>query len=119
MIDLEVNQAIYQLAQGVEVDDDTTCVDLINELGFCTRGTYLETEHTLRHFRQVGWNPDLFDRTYCDHTASAAAGDAGILEKAEQAWRQLVASQEPIDVPPDFARELDRIVEAAKKELLS
>jgi trimethylamine:corrinoid methyltransferase-like protein len=118
MIDLEVNQAIYQLARGIEVDDDTTCVDLINQLGLCTRGTYLETEHTLKHFREVGWNPNLFDRTYCDHTGTASAGDEGILEKADRTWRQLVAAQEPIQVPPDFACQLDRIVEAAKKELL-
>jgi trimethylamine:corrinoid methyltransferase-like protein len=66
----------------------------------------------------VGWNPNLFDRTYCDHTGTAAAGDESILERAERTWRQLAASQEPIELPPDFARELDRIVDAAKKELL-
>jgi len=118
MIDLEMNKAIYKFAHGLEVNDETCCVDLIDELGFCERRSYLETEHTLRHFREVGWNPTLFDRSYCDHTAAASSNDDAILDRAEHAWRELVAAQEPMEVEPGFARELDRIVESARKELL-
>jgi hypothetical protein len=34
-------------------------------------------------------------------------------------WRDLVAAQESVEREAAFIRELDRIVEAAKKELLS
>ena len=119
MIDLEVNEAVYKLAQGVEVDEDTLCLDLINELTFCRHGTYLETDHTLRHFRRVGWNPSLFDRRYHDHAQPAVFGDGDILERADRAWRELVASQEPVEVEPSMVKELDRIVQAAREELLA
>jgi trimethylamine:corrinoid methyltransferase-like protein len=112
MIDLEMNEAIYKLGRGIEVNDETCAVDLINELLFCERGTYLESEHTLAHFRDIGWNPRLFDRSYFDHTQPAPCGDEQILQQADQAWRQLVASQPPPTVDAATRRELDRITAA-------
>jgi len=119
MIDLEMNEAIYLLARGMETNDDTCAVDLINDLTFCAQRTYLESNHTLAHFRNLGWYPRLFDHRCGDHTQPAPRGDDAMLQQADQAWRKLVASQEPIEVEPGFARELDRIVTAARAELLS
>jgi trimethylamine--corrinoid protein Co-methyltransferase len=119
MIDLEMNEAIYKFARGIEISEETCAVDLINELTFCQRRTYLESKHTLSHFRSAGWYPKLFDRACCDHSSPAPSGDDKVLQEADQAWRRLVASQAPIEVDPAFAREIDRIVEAARSELLA
>lgn len=119
MIDLEMNEAQWKFNRGIEVNDDACAVDLIHELGFCERQTYLESEHTLTHFRRVGWYPQLFDRTYCDHTRPAPANDERHLQKADRRWRELVDAQPALEVEPGFARELDRIVAAARKELLA
>ena len=119
MIDLEMNEAIYKFVRGIEVNDETCAVDLINELAFCEPRTYLESEHTLTHFRRLGWYPRLFDRTCCDHTDPARKGDDKMLQQADQTWRKLVAGQEPIEIEPAVAREIDRIVEAARRELLT
>jgi len=119
MIDLEMNEALYKFARGIEVNDDACAVDLINDLVFCQERTYLESAHTLQHFRQLGWYPRLFDRQYCDHTGPAPAGDDKLLQQADDAWRKLLANQEPIEVDPHFAREIDRIVAAARRELLT
>ncbi len=119
MIDVEANEAIYRFGGGIEVNADTCAVDLINELLFCERRTYLESEHTLAHFRQVGWNPRLFDRSYFDHTGAAPCGDERILQQADQTWRRLVANHQAPTLDSAMMRELDRIVTAAKKELLA
>ena len=119
MLDLKINEAIYKFSRGIEVNDSTCAVDLINELLFCERQTYLESEHTLAHFRQVGWNPRLFDRRYFDHTWPAPCSDERMLQQADQTWRQLVASQEAPTLDSGMLRELDRIVMAAHKELLA
>ena len=118
MIDLEINEAIYKFARGTEVNTETCAVDLINELVFCERRTYLESEHTLAHFRGVGWRPKLLDRTTCDHTRPTGGEDEKLLAEADRAWRKLVAAQEPPAIEPAFAREIERIVAAARKELL-
>ncbi len=119
MVDLEVNQALYKFHQGIEVNEEALCLDLIEELEFCAHDTYLETEHTAKHFRQVGWNPELFDRSYCDRTAQVTLGDNKMLDQADQSWRELVASHQPPDRDAHFVRELDCIVEAARQELLA
>ncbi len=118
MIDLEVNEALHKYHQGMEVNDETLCLDLIDELEFCTGRTYLESEHTLRHFRGLGWNPQLFDRTACDHTAPIQLGDEKLLDEADRAWRKLVADQPPLEREKSFVDELDQIVEAARNDLL-
>ncbi len=119
MIDLEMNEAIYGFGRGIEVSAETCAVDLINELLFCERGTYLESEHTLAHFREVGWNPRLFERSYFDHTRPAPCGDERILKQADETWRQLVTNQPAPTLDSAMKRELDRIVTAARKELLA
>ena len=118
MIDLEVNEAVHKFHRGMEVNDETLCLDLIDELEFCADRTYLESKHTLRYFRQLGWNPRLFDRTACDHTAPVQLGDEKLLAEADQMWRELVAGHAPVEREKSFVAELDRIVEAAKKDLL-
>jgi trimethylamine:corrinoid methyltransferase-like protein len=78
----------------------------------------LETEHTAHRFRSLGWYPRLFDRTYCEHTQPAPVDDSLLLRQADEAWRKLVAAEEPVEVDAVFSAELDRIVAAARKELL-
>ena len=118
MIDLEVNEAVHKFYRGMEVDDKTMCLDLIRDLEFCADRTYLESEHTLRHFRQLGWNPRLFDRAACDHAGPANMGDEGLLAEADRTWRELVTSQPPVEREKAFVDELDRIVAAARNDLL-
>ena len=120
MIDLDVNRAHYKFAQGIEVTDQTLCVDLINELEFCESTTYLEHEHTFRHFRDVLWDTRFFDRMYREEeTIKCSQVDEAIVKKADQAWRDIVKEQGPVELDANLAREIDRIVEAAKEELLS
>jgi len=118
MIDLDVNRAMYEFTRGVEVSDETLCVDVINDLEFCEKGTYLESEHTLRHFREIVWDTQLFDRTYRRESMLRPEDeDEKILKKADAAWRELVAGQELLEVDAQFSTELDRIVESARREL--
>jgi trimethylamine--corrinoid protein Co-methyltransferase len=120
MIDLDVNEAIYGFARGIEVNDDTLCVDLINDLTFCEKQTYLESDHTLRYFRDVLWDSRFFDRTYRqEDSLKTGEADEAILSKADQAWRDVVAQHQSIEVDTRFAAELDRIVHAARNELLA
>lgn len=118
MIDLEINEAIHRFHRGIEVNDDTCAVDLIHEMLFCEKETYLESSHTVAHYRGTGWYPRWFDRAACDHQAPAPCGDEGMLAQADEAWRKLVAGQPPPDVDPAMVREMERIVSAARRDLL-
>jgi trimethylamine--corrinoid protein Co-methyltransferase len=120
MIDLEANQALHRLGQGISVDDEALAVDLIEALGFCEREAYIGAEHTLRHFREMLWDPRLFDRTYRrEETYRAEEADRRLLDQADGQWRELVKVQPPIERDAPFRAELERIVSAARTELLA
>jgi trimethylamine--corrinoid protein Co-methyltransferase len=120
MLDLDVNLALYKLGQGIRVDDDTLCVDLINRLAFCEEQAYIQTEHTLAHFREVMWDMRYFDRTYRRQaTYRQEEADRGILDRADREWRRLVGGYMPPQRDAAFRAELDRIVGAAREELLN
>ena len=120
MIDLDMNRALYQLGHGFEINNETLCVDLINEMKFCNREAYLQTEHTLKHFRNVIWDSSLFDRTYRrEENITPGDADERILKEADRRWRKIVKSHRSPERDPQFRAELDRIVDAAKEELLS
>ena len=119
MLDLDVNLALYKLGQGIRVDDDTLGVDLIHQLAFCEEQAYIQTEHTLAHFRETMWDTRYFDRTYRRQaTYRPQEADQAILDKAERTWRRLVAGYVPPQRDAAFQAELDRIVAVAREELL-
>ena len=119
MIDLDANQAMFSLGQGITISEETLCVELINRMEFCETEAYLQTDHTLEHFREVMWDTHIFDRTYRRAGSyRAAEADARILEAADGEWRKRVASQTPPRRDARFTAELDRIIDAARRELM-
>jgi trimethylamine--corrinoid protein Co-methyltransferase len=119
MLDLDANRAMHMLGRGAAIDDETLCVDLIAEMGFCDGSSYLTADHTAKHFREVLWDAKFFDRSYRrDAALRPAEEDEKLLRKADAAWREIVAAQADPEMPPDFLREVDRIADAARRELL-
>ena len=117
MIDLDAAKSMYGFARGIEVTGETMCLDLIDRLEFCERHTYLESEHTLKHFRDVLWDSHFLGSTVGEPDDSG--GDAGLLARADERWREWVRSQEQLEVSSEFRKKLDEIVEAAGRELLT
>ena len=120
MIDYDMNTALYRFSRGTRIDAETLAVDLINELEFCEDRTYLDTDHTLSNFRDLMWDTPIFNRTRRQtERYDIQKEDARLLDRAERAWRDLVAAHPPVARPPEFVAELDRIVAAARRELLA
>lgn len=120
MLDLDMNRAQFEFGRGLEVSDETLCLGLIESLEFCEKSTYLESDHTLEHFREVLWAARMFDRSYRRaETLTPQEADTALLRKADRAWRDLVAGQKPPELEGRFLAELDRIAEAARAELLA
>jgi trimethylamine--corrinoid protein Co-methyltransferase len=120
MLDLDMNRALYGFGQGVVVNDETLCVNLINQLAFCDDDAYISSEHTLAHFREVLWDTRYFDRTY-RREASYRPEDADrrLLERADRDWRELVRHHTSPLRDAAFLAELERITAAARRELES
>jgi trimethylamine--corrinoid protein Co-methyltransferase len=119
MIDRDINLAEYRFGRGIEVNPETLCVDLINEMEFCENSAYIQTDHTFRHFRDLLWDSQLLDRTTKQERAYLPdQEDEALLQQADQAWRKLLETARPVERSERVLREMDRIVEAARRELL-
>jgi len=60
----EIIAMVKRLVNGFTISEETLALDLIRATG--PAGHFLETDHTLNHFREHTWYPFLFDRKRFD-----------------------------------------------------
>ena len=95
----------------VEVSDETLALDLIDEIG--PDGQFLDTEHTMAHFREH-WYPTVFDRHNYDRWQ--AAGCKSLAEQAAERVSKILAEHQPEPLPEDIARKVKAIVQRAEDD---
>jgi trimethylamine--corrinoid protein Co-methyltransferase len=87
---------------------------VVGEIG--PAGNYLAHQHTLNHFRQELWAPGpLWTRLPFDLWVERQAGEMG--RRAAARVEQILAAPLEKDIDPRLEQEIDRIVEAARREL--
>ena len=61
MLDMEIVSSLRKAAAGFAVNPDTLAEDVITRVA-PEGARFMETDHTVRHFRDVSWFPELADR---------------------------------------------------------
>jgi trimethylamine--corrinoid protein Co-methyltransferase len=77
--------------------------------------SFLDREHTARHFRRELWFPTLLDRQY--YQGWVDSGVPSTEERCRQRKEQILRTHQAEPVAPDLKHALDEIVEAARREL--
>ena len=107
VIDEEIVGNVRRIAGPCEVNAETLAIEEILRLPF--GGHYLESEHTLRHFRKELFRPALADRRNWQHWAEEGGTDAS--QRAGARAAELLSSMRPVSgLPPDRARAVDDFV---------
>ncbi|MEE8391663.1 MAG: trimethylamine methyltransferase family protein, partial [Anaerolineae bacterium] len=101
---------IEHLMAPVEINDETLALDLIDEVG--PDGQFLDSEHTLAHFREQ-WYPDVFERGNYDQWQ--AAGGQSLGERAAERVEKILADHQPEPLPEDVAQKVKAVVRRAEK----
>jgi trimethylamine--corrinoid protein Co-methyltransferase len=96
-------------AKGYEVNDETLALSVIAEAG--PDGDFLNTEHTLNHFRER-WYPTLFERMNYD--AWQKKGGKSCVERAAETVSRILAEHHPEALPAAVRERLREIVLRAK-----
>lgn len=93
----------------VEISDETLALDLVEAVG--PDGSFLETDHTLDHYRER-WYPTLIER----HTRAqwTARGALTMAERAAARVEELLAAHQPAPLAPDAADAVAAILAAAE-----
>ena len=112
MIDLDIAASENRFFNQFASEDITDSVALIREEGI--GAFFMVTEHTNRNFKQNIWVPQVFER----HKINDPKEMIDPVAKAWERWNDIYRETEPYHLPDDKAREIDRIVESAKRALV-
>lgn len=97
VIDNEMLGMAMRAVRGIEVDDETLAVDVIDRVG--PGGHYLADEHTLHYMRSEHYYPsEVFDRRGRDEWEADGSIDAWL--RAKDAARRILAEHRPEPLDP-------------------
>jgi trimethylamine---corrinoid protein Co-methyltransferase len=105
----EVISWLKAFTKGYEVNDETLALDVIAELG--AEGDFLNTPHTLKHYRER-WYPNLFERATYEGWLSK--GGKSLVERAKEKIDSILAEHKPEPLPVKTRERLRKIALRAK-----
>jgi trimethylamine--corrinoid protein Co-methyltransferase len=109
----EIIAYVERLMRGFEISDETLGLDVIRGVGH--DGNFLAEMHTVRHFRQELWFPQLLDREFWSNWADEGA--TTMHERCIEMKDEMLRTHAPEPLDEDVSRELDKIVDAARRHL--
>jgi len=114
LLERDLGIGLQFLGSSVEVTPETISLETILDVGHGLRKNYLQTRHTLRHYRESLWIPELIDRSGWNGFDK----EKEILDKTQRKVDELISMYEKPEVDQDKLDKLRQIYQKAKKELL-
>ena len=112
VIDDELCAMAYRLVEGVDVDEETLALEVIEKVG--PGGHYLGERHTMKHFRRERYIPsDVVCRLSLD--AWKKAGSKDIVARARERVEKLLEEHQPKPMPEERAQALEEVVNSIFK----
>ncbi|NIM93776.1 MAG: hypothetical protein GTO18_08710 [Anaerolineales bacterium] len=114
IIDDEIIGFVKRILRGMRVDEEALAYDVVEQVGI--GGTFLTEDHTLTHWREEFWIPQLCDRYLWEPWVEA--GGTTMLDRAVDRQDKILSEHTLEWLDEDLQIELDRIVKAAEEEIL-
>jgi trimethylamine--corrinoid protein Co-methyltransferase len=99
-----------RITRGIEVNEDTLAVDVINKVG--PNNHYLREPHTRRYFKSEFWYPKLHDRR--NYEEWDMMGRATMKDRTVDRVRDILASHEPVPVSSETEKVIRQVLEEAE-----
>lgn len=112
VIDNEIAGYIKRMLQGFEVTQDTIAFNVIREVG--PGGNFLSHPHTAENYRKEFWISGLMERLPWDRWDKLEI--RGLEARARERAQKILASHHPQPLSQEQVREIDQVVEAAKRD---
>jgi trimethylamine--corrinoid protein Co-methyltransferase len=107
IMDVEQCKRIMSMVGGIEINDETLAVDLIQEIGFSSQ--YMEHEHTLNNMRSFN-NSSLFDCGSRNYWQESMKGK-DLTERAYEKVRHIIKTHKPMPLADGAAETMSTIIE--------
>ena len=114
VIDNDLIGTVKRALRGIEVTAETLALDVIKRVG--PNGNYIMEAHTLDHFRQELHHSSVVDQE--KREVWQQKGEKGMLAKAREQARKILAEHRPAELDPQLAKELDDFVESVSARAL-
>ena len=108
IIDDEICGMVKRIKKGYEVTEDTLALDIIKKVG--PGGQFLDTDHTLKHFRSEFYEPRLSDRD--NFEIWKAKGSQSTIENANKIWKEMIEEYEAPELPPDIDKDFQKFIKS-------
>jgi len=109
----EIISAVSSFIDGIQVNEETLALDLINKVG--SEGNFLSQEHTIRFLRQEGWYSQFLNKKHF-RTGKAGASET-VNRRLEEKAHEIIKEDVPPLISEVEAKELDRIIADREKRL--
>ena len=110
VIDNEIIDYALKFTRGIEVNETTLALDVIDNIG--PGGHFLAEEHTLEHFRER-WMPRL---DMSNIMGWKKEGTQSLGDLAHEKVKEILAKHKPEPLPDDVEKEISKILKRAEKE---
>jgi trimethylamine--corrinoid protein Co-methyltransferase len=110
----EIVSWIEHLAAPVDISDETLALDLIDEKG--PDGQFLDTDHTMAHFRKR-WYPTVFESGNYDQWL--AKGGMSLGERAAERVEEILVEHEAEPLPEEVREKIRAVVLRAEAQFAS
>ena len=114
ILDEEIIGFAKRILNGIDVTAEKIAADVIKAIG--PGGSFLGTRHSLKHFREELWIPQISDRTTWSQWHERGEKSAEV--RAREAAKKLLASRQPPALPAEVEKKIWSIVREAEKRQL-
>jgi trimethylamine--corrinoid protein Co-methyltransferase len=87
----ETVSMVKRIMRGIEVNKEKLAVDVVERTGI--GGNFLQDDHTLQHFKDEIWSPDLIDRQ--NHDGWVSSGSKTMGERCAEKVRRILDTHQP------------------------
>jgi trimethylamine--corrinoid protein Co-methyltransferase len=115
IIDDEIVTQIRRTLDGVEVTDETLCLEAIERVGIGGNFLSPKARETFKFIPKETTELTIGDRNTREKWLEAGGKDIG--RRAEEKAKEILAMHEPEPLDPDIVKKLDAIIENAKRNL--
>jgi len=112
IIDDDVTGIIGRFIEGIEVNNETLALDLINEIGPIP-GFYLNTSHTRKLWKNDQFIPEVAD--LLPYGQWEKEGKKSAMDNAKEKMKNILKTHKPVPLSDEQEKEIQKILNRAKK----
>ncbi|MEL7566700.1 MAG: trimethylamine methyltransferase family protein, partial [Dehalobacterium sp.] len=102
----EIMGMVKRILRGIEVEDETMAVDVVDEVG--PGGHFLGSEHTIMNFRSETWWPTLMNRKRYDDWC--AGGKKTLAQRTNEKTQEILKNHQSEPLPEETIAKINEVL---------